>query len=259
MPEAYFTTDDGIWFRGTDYTRGPWDAEACHAGPPTGLMVRALEGLVPDKALVRLAVEITRPIPLSGFRVEAVVRRAGRSVTLTSARIVDDDRVYTEADAVHLRRIDLPTVTAPVTLPDFAASLPGPFPIRDTRHGLPAFSSSLEVRYDPSGSQGKGGPTVVWVRNRVPLLAGEEPSGFQRLCPLADSLNGISYNEYLDRVLFLNPDLLVSVHRPPEGEWIGASVVSHWGDDGVGMADAWLFDRRGSVGRATQNLLLDPA
>jgi hypothetical protein len=258
MTEAYFTTDDGVWFRGTGHVRGPWDPNACHAGPPTGLMVRALEALVPDKALTRLAVEIARPIPMAGFRVEAEWRKEGRAVTLTVARIRDDDRVYATAQAMHLREIDLPTKTAPFELPDFAAAVPGPFPITDTLHTEQAFPSSIEGRYDPSASIGQGGPTVVWMRNRVPLLEGEEPSGFQRLCPLADSGNGISYNEYLDRVLFVNADLLLSVHRQPEGEWLGAKVVSHWGSNGIGMADAELFDMTGPVGRATQNLLLDP-
>ncbi len=259
MAEAYFTTDDGVWFRGTGYTRGPWDVNACHAGPPTGLMVRALERLVTDKQLVRLSVEIARPIPLGGFRVEVELRKEGRVATLTTARILDDDRVYAAAGALHLREIDLPTKTAPYEVPDFSASVPGPFPITDTLHDEQAFPSSIEVRYDPSASLGRGGRTVVWMRNVVPLLEDEEPSGLQRLCPLADCGNGISYNEYLDRVLFVNPDLLLSVHRYPEGEWLGSTVVSHWNDNGIGLADADLFDTGGSVGRATQNLLLDPA
>ncbi|MEX2278507.1 MAG: thioesterase family protein [Acidimicrobiia bacterium] len=258
MAEAYFTTDDGVWFRGTGYVRGPWDLNSCHAGPPAGLMARALENLVPDKALTRMSIEIARPIPMAGFRVETEIRREGRAVTLTTARILDDERVYSEAQAMHLRQIDLPTRTAPFDLPDFDVAIPGPFPITDALHGEQAFPSSIEVRYDPSGSIGRGGYTVVWMRNRVPLLEGEEPSGFQRICPLADSGNGTSYNEYLDRVLFVNPDLLLSIHRRPEGEWLGAKTVSHWGDNGIGMADSELFDRTGPVGRATQNLLLDP-
>jgi hypothetical protein len=259
MAEAYFSTDDGVWFRGTGYVRGPWDVNACHAGPPTGMMVRALERLVTDKVLVRMSIEIARPIPMTGFRVETEWRKEGRAVTLTTARILDDERVYAAAQAIHLREIDLPTRTAPYDLPDFAASVPGPFPITDTLHDEQAFPSSIEVRYDPSASVGVGGYTIIWVRNRVPLLEDEEPSGFQRLCPLADSGNGTSYNEYLNRVLFVNPDLLLSVHRHPESEWIGAKVVSHWGNNGIGMADAELFDQHGPVGRATQNLLLDPA
>ncbi|MEX2423843.1 MAG: thioesterase family protein [Acidimicrobiia bacterium] len=259
MTDAYFTTDDGVWFRGTGYVRGPWDVNACHAGPPTGLMARALERLVSDKLLTRMSVEIARPIPMGGFRVETEYRKEGRAVTLTTARILDDERVYAAAQAMHLREIDLDTKSAPFDVPDFEAAVPGPFPITDTLHGEQAFPSSIEVRYDPSASIGEGGFTIMWVRNRVPLLEDEEPSGFQRLCPLADSGNGISYNEYLDRVLFVNPDLLLSVHRHPEGEWVGARSVSHWGNNGIGIADSELFDRTGPVGRATQNLLLGPA
>jgi hypothetical protein len=258
MAEAYFTTNDGVWFHGTGYTRGPWDLNACHAGPPTGLMVRALERLVPDKALTRLSIEIARPIPMGGFRVETDVRKEGRAVTLTTARIVDDERIYVECSAMHLREIVLPTDSAPFDLPDFELSVPGPFPITDTLHGEQAFPSSIEVRYDPSASIGKGGYTILWMRSVVPLLEDEEPSGFQRICPLADSGNGTSYNEYLDRVLFVNPDLLLSIHRQPKGEWFGAKTVSHWNNTGIGLADAELFDTKGPVGRATQNLLLDP-
>jgi hypothetical protein len=259
MTAAYFTTDDGVWFRGTGYVRGPWDLNSCHAGPPTGLMARALERLVSDKLLTRMSVEIARPIPMGGFRVETEFRKEGRAVTLTTARILDDERVYAAAQAMHLREIDLETKSAPFDVPDFEAAIPGPFPITDTLHGEQAFPSSIEVRFDPSASIGKGGFTIMWLRNRVPLLEDEEPSGFQRLCPLADSGNGISYNEYLDRVLFVNPDLLLSVHRQPEGEWMGSRSISHWGDNGIGIADSELFDRTGPVGRATQNLLLDPA
>lgn len=259
MADAYFHTSDGVWFRPTDHSRGPWDPDACHAGPPIGLMVRASENLVPSQRLSRITVELTRPIPMSGFRVQAETGRTGRSVSTSVAEIVDDDRVYARAHAIHLRTRDpFDCSTATVDVPDLADAVPGPFPITRTRHGLPAFPESLEVRYDPAESQGAGGPTTMWLR-ALPLLADEEPSGFQRLCPLADSGNGISYNDYLDRVLFVNPDLTVALHRRPEGEWFCSRVRSHWQPDGVGMSDAELFDTTGPIGRAVQTLLLDPA
>ncbi|HEX9854220.1 MAG TPA: thioesterase family protein [Acidimicrobiia bacterium] len=257
--DAYFTTRDGVWFVPSDFARGPWDAESCHAGPPTALIVRALERLVSHQALARLTVELRRPIPMSGFAIEAEVRRTGRSATFTAARLTDDDRVLVEASATHLRALEhLDVATAPFDLPDFSSAVPGPFPITDTRHGLQAFSSSIEVRYDPSQSQGSGGPTTVWMRT-IPILADEEPSPIQRLCPLADSGNGISYNNYLDKILFMNPDLTLAVHRQPASEWVGSRVRSHWHTDGTGLADAELFDTIGPVGRATQSLLLMPA
>lgn len=260
MADAYFTTQDGSWFVPTGYTRGPWDVEACHAGPPTALIVRALERLVTEQRLARIVVELMRPIPMSGFRVQAQVRRPGRSVTFTEAEIFDEDRVLVRAFGMHHRRLDhVELSTAPFELPEFDRAVAAPFPIRETTHGEQAFASSIEVRYDPSASQGTGGPTVMWMRTKVPILADEEPSGVQRMCPLADSGNGISYNDYLDKILFLNTDLLLSFVREPVGEWLGTSAISHWEPDGTGLADAELFDRSGPVGRATQNLLLKPA
>lgn len=258
MTEAYFATDDGIWFRGTPYTRGPWDVDACHAGPPTGLVVRAMERAVPTKRLVRVMVEISRPIPLVGFRVEVEVVREGRSAAQTIGHILDDERVHATVRGMHHRTIELETVTAPYEVPRLEDSIPGGFPIHTTTHGEQAISSSVEMRYDPSASIGDGGPTVAWMKSTMPLLVDEEPSGFQRICALADSGNGISYNEYLDRVRFVNTDLLLSIHREPEGDWLGSRVLSHWHSSGIGMADAALFDVHGPVGRATQNLLLDP-
>jgi hypothetical protein len=222
-------------------------------------MARAMEGLIPNGRLSRVVVEVLRPVPMAGFRVQAEVRRPGRSVMATEAEVFDDDRVYARAMGLHLRTLDegLDCSTARVDSPSFEVAVPGPFPISETRHGLVAFPGSVEVRYDPAESQGTGGPTTVWMRT-VPLLADEEPSGFQRLCPLADSGNGISYNDYLDRVLFVNPDLTIAVHRHPVGEWLCSRVRSHWNADGIGMSDAELFDREGPVGRAVQTLLLDP-
>lgn len=259
MTDAYFTTADGVWFTPTEHTRGPWDAGACHAGPPTALMVRALERLVPSQRLCRITVEVGRPVPMAGFRVQAEVRRPGRTVTLSEAEILDDDAVYARAYGLHVRRLDgFHPVTALTGAPHFEVSVPGAFPIRSTVHGLTAFNTSVDVRYDPSGSQGEGGPTTMWMRTRVPIIAGEEASPFQRICPLADCGNGISYNEYLDRVLFVNADLTVVLHREPVGEWFCSRAVSHWQPDGTGLADAELFDVRGPVGRALQTLVLTP-
>ena len=99
----------------------------------------------------------------------------------------------------------------------------------------------------------------MWMRTAVPILVDEEPSPFQKICPLADSGNGISYNDYLDRIHFLNTDLTVSVHREPVGDWFCSRAISHWQADGTGVADAELFDRAGPVGRALQHVLLMPA
>ena len=89
-----------------------------------------------------------------------------------------------------------------------------------------------------------------------PILADEEPSPFQRIAPLADCGNGISYNGPLGPTSFMNADLTMSLHREPIGDWFASKVVSHWQRSGIGMSDAELFDVEGPVGRATQSLVL---
>lgn len=254
---AYFDRTDENRFVGTDLARGPWDAGACHAGPPTGLLARAAELLFPEFRLVRLTVDLDRPIPMSGFRVEAEATKSGRVVCASTARIVaDDGQVCARATGLHSgpQPVGEPLPTVDLSTPDLSSAAPGLFPVRRTAHGLPGFAVSTEARYPP-GQDSSPGPTTIWLKT-VPLLADESPSPFQRICPLADCGNALSRNTELGEVSFLNPDLTVVLHREPEGEWLGSQAVSHWHADGIGMADALLFDEHGPVGRACQTLLL---
>lgn len=224
------------------------------------MLAGALEALVPNQRLTRITVEMMRPIPMSGFRVQAAMRKPGRSVSLSEAELYDDDAVYARAYGLHARTVDAmeaPTPSVPV--PDLTVAIPGPFPIDEMADGLDGFSLSVECRYDPSGSHGEGGPATMWMRTLVPLLTDEEPSPFQSICPLADCANGISRNVDIDEVWFVNPDLTVLLHRDPVGDWLCAQAISHWDSTGVGIADAALYDTVGPVGRAVQSLLLNPA
>jgi hypothetical protein len=104
-------------------------------------------------------------------------------------------------------------------------------------------------------AMGLPGPTTMWMRT-VPVLDSEEPTPFQRICPLADSGNAIGRNAEPEEVAFVNADLTITLHRKPRGPWLGSRVISHWQQNGIGMADAMLFDDHGPVGRAVQTLLL---
>jgi hypothetical protein len=253
MPDAFFTIE-GEWFRPTEYARGPWDPNACHAGPPTGLLARASELLVPDQQLVRLTVDLTRPIPYAGFRIDAAVTRKGRTVSTTEMTIVDvDGRPVVSARGMHLAATDQEELpNTPLSTPSLSESEPGRFPIAAGGHGLAMFSGAVEMRYPP-GHGPNPGPTQAWMRT-VPLLADEAPSPFQRICPLADCGNAISRNADPIPLTFVNTDLTILLHRPPVGEWLGMDSVSRWEPSGIGMSDSLLFDDEGPVGRALQVL-----
>jgi hypothetical protein len=220
-------------------------------------MVRAVEALVTHQQLTRLTVELIRPIPMAGFRVQAEVRRPGRSVTHTEAEIYDDDGFYARAYGLHIRtEADMGVPTALIAAPNLSDTIPGPFSISSTMHGEEWFGSSIECRYPEGSPVGVGGPSTLWMRTKYPILAGERPSPFQKIAPLSDCGNGISYNGELGSVSFVNADLTMSLHREPIGEWFASRSVSHWHQSGVGVADSELFDVDGPVGRATQSLIL---
>lgn len=245
--------------RPTGVCRGPWDPDQCHAGPPTALLARAVENLCPDQRLVRLTVELTRPVPMAGFTIHAEVTRAGRTVSTATARILDlDGRQVAVAHSSHLaaRPPDGRIPSATVSTPDPAHSEPGGFPLSMARHDLTAFMNGTEVRY-PIGEDRTPGPTTMWMRT-VPIVEGEVPSPFQRICPLADCGNAISRNAEPSEFGFVNTDLTIHLHRQPTGDLLGSQVISIWNTDGIGMSDALLFDAIGPVGRAVQTLLVTP-
>jgi len=264
VPEAFFTVqpddDGGEWFLPTELARGPWDPEACHAGPPTGLLARALERALPDLRLARISVDLGRPVPMAGFRITTEVLRAGRATGNTRASLVDGEGVVrVTATGAHV--LASPTPVFPITLgsadtPRLADAEPGEFPFGATVHGRPGFRDAVSVRY-PAGEGPGVGPTSVWMRT-VPLLAAEGSSPFQRICPLADCGNAFSRHAEPMQVQFVNTDLVIALHRDPVGDWLGSRAASHWQPTGVGLADALLFDDEGAVGRALQTMLLRP-
>ena len=256
---AFFATRDGQRFVGTDAARGPWSIDACHAGPATGLLARAVEALLPEKRLVRLAAVIQRPIPMAGFRIDTEVERDGRTLATASAQLIDDlGRLCVMASSLHLAARDLGRMpTAAIEHSQRGAAKAGPFPLTGTQHGQACFPDFVEVAYPP-GETREPGPTAIWMR-APPLLEGEGPSPFQRLCPLADCGNAISRNAEIAEVSFLNPEISIVCFRAPESDWLASKALSHWESTGIGLATATLFDERGPVAAVHQTLILNRA
>jgi len=108
------------------------------------------------------------------------------------------------------------------------------------------------------GHLGKPGPATVWARQGVDLVAGERPTGLQRLFVVADSGNGVSSRMDPHEWLFINSELTVHLYREPAGEWIALDATTAIGPDGVGTAFSVLHDLDGPVGRGAQALLVRP-
>ncbi len=249
---------DGERFLPSELTRGPWDPESQHAGPPASLVARAIERCEPPQEAThvgRITLEILAPVPLEPLSVEARVVRPGRSVELLEATLSDADRPLIRARAWRLR-------TKAVELdPQPVAEIPPESPERGEPR--PFFPTGQEVGYHTAmeyrfleGAFREAGPATVWMRMRVPLVEGEEPSSLERVLAAADSGNGVSAALDYRRYLFINTDLSLHISRPLAGEWVCIDAVTYPEPIGVGVADAALWDERGRLGRAVQTLLV---
>jgi len=251
-----FFFEDGDHLVANDAARGPWSADACHAGPVSGLLARAAESVITDKQLVRLSANFIRPVPMSGIRIDCDVAHNGRVAAGVSMRAFDrDGKLCATATTTHIVVADVGNFSTPeCPPPPVSDEEPYDFVLSKAPHGQVFISNFVETRYSPD-SHRKLGPNTMWMRT-PPLLANEETSPFQQVCTLADCGNAISCNHKMTEVSCVNPDISIALHRLPETDWLASRAVSHWQSTGIGLSHATLFDEAGAIGYAIQSLVL---
>lgn len=254
MDEALYLPRDG-GYRPTGLTQGPWSEGAQHGGPPAALLARAIEAEPTPVPMhvVRITVELMRPVPLKPLTIDTEVIRPGKRVRLVAASLLHDGVQMAVGVALQIRSED-------VAVDEPAGDTP-PGPETGTSPSWPAVwpsgyhDTAVEMRF-VSGDPTAPGPATAWIRLRVPVVAGEEPSGVQRAAAAADFGNGISSVLDPARFVYINPDLTVYLHREPAGEWIGLEAATTAQPSGIGLAESALHDVAGPVGRSLQGLLI---
>jgi len=205
--------------------------------------------------VVRLTIELLRPVPLEALKVNSEITRPGKKVQIVEAGLTARGVEVARARALRIRlmALDVPEqIPDPPSppVPDLSAPRPS-FVARRT-----AFADAMDLRF-VKGSWDDLGPVTMWTKLIVPVVAGEEPSPLQRTAAAADFGNGVSRVLDFETHMFINPDLTVSLSRPPMGEWIGLDCVSRVSGDGYGQAESLIFDEFGPAGRAIQSLIVD--
>lgn len=256
MSDAFYEPLADDRFRATPATEGPWDPRFQHGGPPTALLVHALERTAPrdDALLTRVTAEFLAPVPVAELTTATTVVRDGRNVQLLDAELVADGRTVMRARAWRLRRAALPGLDP---IGDAAAP-----PLPDTTVGSPVgidfgYARAVEWRVAAGTADGPG-PATVWSRLRTAVVAGTEPSPVERVVAVADSGSGVSATLDWSRWTFLNVDLSVHLLRPPAGEWVCLDARTQVDPGGTGLATTTLSDRDGRIGAAAQSLLITP-
>ncbi|MEO6987109.1 MAG: thioesterase family protein [Aquihabitans sp.] len=268
MADSLFTVLDRDRYLPTGFSRGPWSPHALHGGPTSALVAHAAETVLAESGAdarlpVRLTLDLERPVPLAPLTVHAEIVRPGRKVQVAEVIVSDDDgRRLVRATVLAIRRRD-------VELPDDLIRPVDrqPAPRTEGRSGidwvfddagLTAFHKDGTEHCLVAGAFGELGPATDWIRLTVPVLPGVEPSPFQRVAAASDFLNGVSGIIDPLQATYINPDLTVTIHRLPVGEWVAIDAVTRFEDQGIGTAEADLYDEQGRLGHAVQTLLLDP-
>jgi len=257
---SLFTTD-GDSVVATELSRGPWDPHACHGGPVSALLVgaaeRADDGTGPWQ-VARVTVELLRPVPvLAPLRVSVGIERPGRMVSLVASSVATEQGVeVARARVLRIRRADV-ALPDHVTLgPPFGEPGVGARSVAGWMSDDIAFGRNAVELAFAGGAFDAPGPVQMWCRLVVPVFAGEEPTGAQRVVCAADFSNGVASELDAQEMIFINPDLTAHLLRPPVGEWIGIDARCHYGTEGAGVAEAALYDAAGRLGRSAQSLLL---
>jgi hypothetical protein len=212
--------------------------------------------------VVRVTVELLRPVPIEPLRVAVRLARPGKKVQLVEASllIAANGTEVARATGLRLRRSQVPLPEGAVAsgtppLPAAGVVSQPPWASQIQYEGF--HSGAVELRF-VAGSFAEPGPATTWIRLRIPLVAGEPTSPLARVAAAADFGNGISW--VLSRregYRFINPDLTIYLHRHPVGEWVALDAATFPDPRGVGLAESRLYDEQGPIGRSVQSLLIE--
>jgi hypothetical protein len=239
------------------HTAGPWDPTMQHGGAPASL-VAWLAGRIETQTpmrVVRMTLDLLRPVPLGDLDIRTEVVREGRKIQLCAASLSAGGKEVVRASVLKVR-VDDAAGPQDIVMPPLDHPLPGPASAIDGLvQGSSPYARGLDIRA-VRGGFGERGPGACWFRSIRPIVAGEATTPLMRAAAAADFCNGVSW--VLDQNwTFLNGDLSINFVRMPVGEWILLDAETWIGDGGAGMAAGRLADERGYFGRVIQNLVIE--
>ena len=248
MTEASFTAD-GDRLVPSAWARSPWSDEMLNGHHIGGLVAWGVQRDTPEPGfhVTRLTVDMVRPVPMRPLRVLTRRVRDGRRLRAVEVSVVDGDVEVTRGSALLLSRSEHPE-GQPWT-PE-----PWDVPPPEAIEGSTGGAMSFEIRQIAPRNGGRG---RVWMRERVPFVAGEPLTPLLRAALMADFTSPLA-NMGPDGLEFINADVTMYLARDPRGEWIGMESAGHLGADGVGVGTAWMHDRDGRIGSCVAAALPDP-
>ena len=243
-----FYLPDRRSFVPTILTQGPWDPGAQHGGPVAGLLatiVEATPSLVPMR-LVRLTVDLLRPVPLAPLDVERQVVREGKRIQAIDVALLSGTDLVARASALRMREGDDVSEGAALAAP----ALPAPddaTPAEWASPYVPGFRRAVDLRVAVTAD----GRPAMWVHLGVPVVAGTTTSPVAALAVAADFTSLSGSGEAGRAYSAINGDVNLHVLRAPVGGWVALLGSTGFSATGTGMSTATLADVDGVVGAAS--------
>src|SRR5439155_22270244 len=100
----------------SSFAAGPWDPSMQHGSPPAALVVWAAERIPTPVAMrvVRVTVDLMRPVPVAPLTIESEVLREGRKIQLCAVRLLANGVVVVAATVLKIKvqALELPPEAA---------------------------------------------------------------------------------------------------------------------------------------------------
>jgi Acyl-CoA thioesterase C-terminal domain/Acyl-CoA thioesterase N-terminal domain len=242
---------------------GPWDHAFQHGAAPAALVAWAAERLNtdPPMRIVRLTLDLVRPVPVAPLEIRSEVVRQGRKIQVASISLLARDVEVVRASVLKVLQASPPLPEGlgesalDVPLPDECEAISDEQRVSSTVARSP-FLKGVSAR--PATRNGpRRAPAAIWFRANQPIVGGQPISPIMRAAIAADFGNGVSSVLDPKEWSFINGDVTLSLARPPVGEWILVNADMSLGRDGGGVAAARLGDVKGYFGRSAQSLVIE--
>ena len=246
-----FTLDGGAYLP-TVYARGPWSLESLHGGPVSALLAHHAEACDTEGTLrlARITTDLFRAVPFAPLHVDTEVVRRGRRILAVRASLVCEGVEVSRAQVLLLRPKDVDSSAGDLSrepIP-FAADA-AESTMMGGLEGEPAYSRTVRFRY--LVGRGADEPAVAWIRVPLDLLPDVPLSPAARAAATADYVSPLSLMRRSGArgVPFINADVTLYLHRPPDGDWLCLQTTGRASHEGIATGEGVLHDRSGPVGR----------
>jgi hypothetical protein len=241
---AFFEVDHGRFVPDPSIASGPWNRDQLHGRLMVGLVARMIEQeLLPlGFRCIRLTVDLFRVASMDPVELAFEPLREGRRLQVVEVVLSAGSVEVAHATAA-LLQVTAPPAGTVWSRPPW--SVPGPHELVSQPPQSVA-GQTYEMRpitSIPALSEG----TKVWTRERHALIAGEQVSPFVRVALAADLCSPLS--AWGDHGLhYVNCDVTIHLHRPPQREWVGIEVAEHLSDAGLAIGACRIYDETGPLG-----------